>query len=840
MAKINLLNSDNVLQYPDEELIPYACYIDKNIILTKNTDLLITFKVPSFISNKSEIDLFEIRENIRLICNSIIKKENISIQFTTVRKKADIIPFGEERNYFAQKTADIWNKQNDWYNQFVNELYITIIISPEIDTNIFNPLFFLRSLTQSGINALYSKKIASASKTLKKIASLILEKLAEYDIKLLSIKEGDDGVLYSEHMRFLSLLINLEKYNFPLTYDNISDIIRQKRMVYGTDIVEIDKEGKKKFASVFSVKSFQDLTLNQVDKILQLPIELVITETLSFADNKFVVQKFTEQKDITALSEDVDLAYISGLDELVSSDSGKNTDYCIGQTTIMVINSQKNELINDIKKLYKSLDTIGLIAVKENVYLPTIFWSQLPGNFRYMKRFQIVPYTKIGTYASLFNFPTGKLRYNFWGNAITIIPTALNTPYFFNFHNQGLGNTLIVGLEDTGKTTIMNFLLSQTAKIAPKIFYIDTMRSSEIFINAMGGKYYRINPKAKDNERLKINPFLIDKNKKSVEFLKDFIISLVDFQDDGFIEMGKELTQLKTQYQHIPEIVDKIFELSKDERTFENVAKLFDTENTKLIYQKLAFWYKKTANAFVFNNTENTEFNDKIVGISLKTIIENQNLLIPVVKYLLYQIENMANGKPFILAIDNAWLLINNKEIAPQFLNLLETLPLKNVATILTTSGTDKLSESAITKPINDLFATELYLANPKVNLYQKKVFSLQEEESRMLSLMQVKDRNFLLKCINDIIISSINLKDFGFYKKIFSDDNISINAMYKAKTMANSEEPEQWIPIFIKIMEEYEKAMKQKQLKENEMNQLRWEEARSDLNTRNKIVKGN
>lgn len=40
--------------------------------------------------------------------------------------------------------------------------------------------------------------------------------------------------------------------------------------------------------------------------------------------------------------------------------------------------------------------------------------------------------------------------------------------------------------------------------------------------------------------------------------------------------------------------------------------------------------------------------------------------------------------------------------------------------------------------------------------------------------------------------------------------------------------------------MEEYEKAMKQKRLKENEMNQLRWEEARSDLNTKNKIVNGN
>ena len=46
----------------------------------------------------------------------------------------------------------------------------------------------------------------------------------------------------------------------------------------------------------------------------------------------------------------------------------------------------------------------------------------------------------------------------------------------------------------------MNFLLSQTSKINPRIFYIDTMRSGEVFINAMGGKYYRISPNISDNE----------------------------------------------------------------------------------------------------------------------------------------------------------------------------------------------------------------------------------------------------------------------------------------------------------------------------------------------------
>lgn len=837
MAKINLLNSENVLQYPSEEFIPYACYIDKNIILTKNADLLITFKIPSFISNKSQIDLFEIRENLRLIISNLFKKQSVSLYFNTVRKKADIIPFGEDKNYFTKNVSEMWNKQNDWYNQFVNELYITVIVSTNVNDNVLNPLFFLRSLTQTGINSLYSKKITQCAATLRKLASQMMEKMAEYDIKLLTMREGEDGVMYSDHMRFFSLLVNLEKLYFPVSYDSIADILRQKKMAYGTDTIEADKDGKKRFASVFTIKSFQDLSLNQLDKILQLPMEMIITETATFVDNKFVVSNYGDQKDIAALSEDVDLAYISGLDELISNNTGKNTDYYVGQGTIMVINKLKSELINDIKKLYKALDNIGLIAVKENVYLPTVFWSQLPGNFRYLKRLHIIPSTKVGSYASLFNFPTGKLRYNHWGNAITIIPSALNTPYFFNFHNQNNGNTLIVGLEKTGKTTIMNFLLSQTSKINSRIFYIDTKRSSEVFINAMGGKYYRISPKLDGAEDLKINPFMLDKTVENEKFLNDFIINLISFQDDGFIEMGETETQLKKQYQFIPDIVKQIFDIEKNSRTFEKVAKLFDKKETNLVHSKLGFWYKKENLSFIFNHTENTNFDSKIIGVSLKTIVENDNLIIPVVDYLFHIIKQMVNGEPFILAIDDAWDIVNNDIIAPKFFDILTTLPNKNVAIVATTNGTDKLSRSAITKPVNDFFATELYMANPKVSLYQKRVFSLQEEESRMLALMRSEDRNFLLKCVGDVVISSMNLKTFDFYKNIFSNDNVSINAMYKAKEVAKSDNPEIWIPVFIKIMEEYEKAIKQKKLKENEMNQLKWEEARSDENTKKKIV---
>ncbi len=841
MAKNNLLNSYNVLEYPNEDFIPYACYIDRQTILTKNGDLLMTFKIPSFVSNKAKIDLFDIRENLRLILESSYKNQNISLYFTTVRKKADIIPAGEDKDFLSKQVGEIWNKQNNWYNQFVNEIYITVIISLNISENLLNPIFFLTSLTQTGVNAMYSKRINIARKSLKKFASILSDKMADYDLEILSMKEESDGVIYSEHMRFFSLLINLEKAYFPITYDSISDIIRTKKMAYGSDVIEVDKNGDKKFASVITLKTFQDLTLNQIDKILQLPMELIITETASFVDNKYVVSLYEDQKNIISLSEDVDLAYISGLDELVASNTNKQTDYCIGQTSIMVINKNKNDLNNNIKKLYKSLDDVGLVGIKENVYLPTIFWSQLPGNFRYIKRFNILPSSKLGTYVSLFNFPTGRLRYNHWGNAITIIPTALSTPYFFNFHNQLNGNTIIVGPEDTGKTTIMNFLLSRTSKISPRIFYIDTMRSSEVFINAMGGKYYKINPKVSENEQFKMNPFMIDDTQSNEKFLYNFIIDLIDFQDDGFIEMGKTETQLKSQYKYIPNIIKHIFALKKEERTFENVAKLFNNEDTNLVYNKLSIWYKKQQISFIFNHNSNTDIDSRITGVSLKTIINNENIVIPVVNYLFHIINNrLLKDDPFILAIDNAWNIVNNKFIAPIFFNMLEKFEEKNALIIATTSGNSKLSESVINESIVKYFATEIYLATPKTTTYQKRVFALQDEESRILSLMKLEDRNFLLKCINDVVISSINLKDFGYYKDIYSNSNVSINAMKKAKETAKSTEPEKWVPVFLKIMEEYNKAVKLKKMKENELNQIKWEEARSDENNKNRIINSN
>ena len=116
----------------------------------------------------------------------------------------------------------------------------------------------------------------------------------------------------------------------------------------------------------------------------------------------------------------------------------------------------------------------------------------------------------------------------------------------------------------------------------------------------------------------------------------------------------------------------------------------------------------------------------------------------------------------------------------------------------------------------------------------------MQDEEARILSLMQVEKRNFLLKNGRDIIISSINLDKFSYYKNIFTCDNVSINAMNKAKQISQSNDPAVWIPVFLKIMEEYEKIVQAKKNRENEINQQKWEKSRNFDNNENTIVNSN
>ncbi|KLB45155.1 hypothetical protein XEUV329_21940, partial [Xanthomonas euvesicatoria] len=81
------------------------------------------------------------------------------------------------------------------------------------------------------------------------------------------------------------------------------------------------------------------------------------------------------------------------------------------------------------------------------------------------------------------NFMTGKPKDNPWGDPVMLLKTVAGTPLFFNFHmspededstgKRPPGSTLVLGRIGSGKTTVLDALLTEATKFRPRMFIWD-------------------------------------------------------------------------------------------------------------------------------------------------------------------------------------------------------------------------------------------------------------------------------------------------------------------------------------------------------------------------------
>ena len=128
---------------------------------------------------------------------------------------------------------------------------------------------------------------------------------------------------------------------------------------------------------------------------------------------------------------------------------------------------------------------------------------------------------------TLNNFAVGKREGNPWGQCVTVLQTTNGQPYYFNFHatlegedsegEKAIANTMVIGKSGTGKTALINFLLSQVQKYDPKptIFFFDKDRGAEIFVRACGGAYMAL----ESGQPTGFNPFQCENTEANVQFL---------------------------------------------------------------------------------------------------------------------------------------------------------------------------------------------------------------------------------------------------------------------------------------------------------------------------------
>lgn len=773
--KVNEFSLDNI----KSECIPYACHYDENSLLTKNGELIQVISVEGLSKELTKNYNEDIRSIIRRAVLDNIPDYSISVYFHTIRTKHNLDSINYFSWTFARDTHDGWARKNHWRDKYVNELYITIIHQGE-DYN--DKDYILSSISPKALKAKYLSKLELNAARLNKIVLKILEILAPFGGKRLSVAHDHLGS-HSQLLQFLSKIVSLRAKRMPLPVCGLDKIFCQTKIAFGGNILEVVDKNEKTYAAVFSIKEYHEVDLRVIDKFLRVSSEFVITQALNFVSRSEAQKEYKYSDYILSISKDTKLRNYSGIAEIMERNKGKPTDFALQQTNITFIAESQEILNNSIQVAMKELRKLGIVVVREDLNIELCFWAQLPGNFTFFRRQSYISTANVAGFASLHNTPSGSNE-SIWGACLSIFRKENGAPHFFNLHVKNNGHTFIAGPADSARSLLVNFLLSEASKYEPTVLYIDQSHSSQVAIKALGGRYENLNLD-QNKPVFAFNPFSLKGTKQNKIFLKNWLYILL-FNDNS----GKKFEN------EISEAVESLY--TRTNRNFSELLAIIKNEDLK---EKIKPWCRNGQNMSIFDNVfDDFDSGIKINGLNIENILakeKDSNVSTAIILYSIHKfIETITEG-PSILIVNDANLLLENEIFGILLSFYLEALKNKNGIAIFLFNTDVKINKN-ISSNLKS-FATNIYFPDPNAHLYQND-FNLSDETVHRIKHMKFIYRHIMFKQGKEEIVAELNLDGLDYTIQTLQGKNNAIEAMNKA-IEETGDNPNRWIIPYYKYL---------------------------------------
>lgn len=384
-------------------------------------------------------------------------------------------------------------------------------------------------------------------------------------------------------------------------------------------------------------------------------------------------------------------------------------------------------------EFYKVFSTHDAQVYEEKYNLLNAFFATVPGGCAFNLRSMYLLNTNYADYSFLFTLHCGEpenqhLRQEY----LAVLETNHNTPYFLNLHHRDVAHTMILGRTGSGKSFLLNFLITNMQKYDPYTFIFDLGGSFETLTRLFGGTYVRV---GLNSPGFKINPFSLPLTKENLDFLVLFVKVLI--QGSSPLELTP--TEERDLYQQI----ENLYEIESSLRTLTVLSNTLD----RRLADRLAKWTTGGQFDFVFDNAEDTITFSRFQCFDFQGMSQYPEVLEPLLFYILHR-ANAVICDPKIshifkaFFIDEAWLFLKNPIIKSYIVEALKTWRKQNAAMVLSTQSLDELRKSEILDIIIESCPTKIFLANPDMDrdLYRRQ-FNLNDNEIELISTLRPKQQ---------------------------------------------------------------------------------------------------
>lgn len=725
--------ADDVIE---SDFVPYACLFDPCTIATKDGEMLQTIKITGL---GYDANLHgDLRSAIRGAIKKCIPDASYAIWLHTLRRKQTPNARPHFPDPFSGKIDEAWRATQPNSTAYVNELYVTIVRA-SASTSLKDINVFKQSLWRKRDIAARTEGMEEGLRDLTNVTGKMLDILRPFGARLLTMVERN-GIFYSEQLEFLEKLINLEERPMPVPERDLSHVLTSGEITFGFNAMEVrSADGIRRFAAILTLKEYKESTLAGIDKFLEIPCEVIISQCFDFTGATQAQEAYEKQARYLDYSGDKELAKWIEIDRLMN-DRGGDISRAFGQqqTSIFLISPSVNQLESNIRMVQRALNRLGMIVVREDLRFEDCYWAQLPGNFTFISRKHSVDTDHLAGFVNLQAAPMGNATGSPWGAPVCTFTTVQEAPYHFNFHRNQAAHTFVLGKPDTGRTSFTHFLLAQSRKLPVSIWYLDAHARAQPFIEAMGGQYT-----SPGTANCRLNPLLLPESQTNREFLALWLSTLVD-------PTGAQLNRSTLAF--FQSVIDQVLQLPREQRRMAAMI-AYIREADGLLANALQRYAAGGIYGDLFDNTDDTFTPTKLSAWDVSRWLADPATRAPLMGYLLHRLTAALNRNPTIIVLDEGFTLLDTPLFSVRAANWFDYLAQNNAAAILTTEAVEDAAQRHYTPALAAKAATIFAMADRAADANYAMGFGFTPQDVATLGFLNPSERQVLQKRGDEAVV---------------------------------------------------------------------------------------
>ena len=396
------------------------------------------------------------------------------------------------------------------------------------------------------------------------------------------------------------------------------------------------------------------------------------------------------------MAADADSAVAEAQDALVR--------YCFYTTAVVVTEDDPLTADANAQEVLKQFQHHGFDARIEHINANEAFLGSLPGHGHYNVRRPLLHSRNLADLLPLTSAWPGEERnpcpfYPQASPSLCYAATTGATPFRLNLHVGDVGHTLVFGPTGSGKSTLLALLMAQFFRYPnAQVFAFDKGYSAYVLTSAAGGNHYDLGL-----DDISFCPFsLIDRDTERL-WAHDWLELLLRLQNVALLPEYRKALWRALEL------------LASSPSSARTITDLINTVQEHALRDALGR-YSVTGPLGRFLDADQDGLDDgRFQTFEIETLMSlGEQVLLPVLTYLFHAIDRRLDGRPTLIVLDEAWVMLANGAFGAKIEEWLRTLRKKNAAVVLATQSLTEVANSPVRDVILESCPTKILLPNPE------------------------------------------------------------------------------------------------------------------------------